>query len=158
VGTGLARSHGFYCFFKEMDMTQITGQNFIGGQRSGAGAVHLQSLDATTGEALPYQFVQATDAEVDSAANAASAAFAAFRSCPPAAVRNFKPLPKKSTRWATSLWPLFAVKPPCPPGVFRVSAAAPAGRCVCLPKSCAVAIFMARGSIRPARPPTAAPR
>jgi NADP-dependent aldehyde dehydrogenase len=71
-----------------MDMTQITGQNFIG-QRSGAGAVHLQSLDATTGEALPYQFVQATDAEVDSAANAASAAFAAFRSCPPAAVRNF---------------------------------------------------------------------
>ncbi|MQU60357.1 aldehyde dehydrogenase family protein, partial [Pseudomonas helleri] len=63
-------------------MTQITGQNFIGGQRSGAGAVHLQSLDATTGEALPYQFVQATDAEVDAAANAASAAFAAFRSLP----------------------------------------------------------------------------
>ena len=63
-------------------MTQITGQNFIGGQRRGAGAVHLQSLDATTGEALPYQFVQATDAEVDAAANAASAAFAAFRSLP----------------------------------------------------------------------------
>ena len=63
-------------------MTQITGQNFIGGQRSGAAAVHLQSLDATTGEALPYQFVQATDAEVDAAANAASTAFAAFRSLP----------------------------------------------------------------------------
>lgn len=63
-------------------MTRITGQNFIGGHRSGAGTVHLQSVDASTGEALPYHFIQATESEVDAAVSAASAAFPAFRSLP----------------------------------------------------------------------------
>jgi len=61
-------------------MTQITGHNFIGGQRSAAGTVQLHSVDATTGEALPYQFIQATEQEVDAAAMAASAAYPLFRS------------------------------------------------------------------------------
>ncbi|MCK8681838.1 aldehyde dehydrogenase (NADP(+)) [Pseudomonas umsongensis] len=61
-------------------MTQILGHNFIGGQRSAAGAVTLQSLDATTGEALPYRFTQATDAEVNAAAQAAAKAYPQFRS------------------------------------------------------------------------------
>ena len=63
-------------------MSQITGQNFIGGQRSGAGTVHLYSVDASTGEALPYAFVQATETEVDAAVSAANTAFPAFRSLP----------------------------------------------------------------------------
>ncbi|MDE1169546.1 MAG: aldehyde dehydrogenase (NADP(+)) [Pseudomonas sp.] len=63
-------------------MTQISGLNFIGGQRSGAGSVKLQSLDASTGEALPYYFVQASEAEVDAAAIAAAQAYPAYRSLP----------------------------------------------------------------------------
>ena len=63
-------------------MTHISGQNFIAGQRCAAGTVHLQSLNASTGEALPYTFIQATEAEVDAAAMAASAAFPAFRGLP----------------------------------------------------------------------------
>ncbi|KPA94089.1 aldehyde dehydrogenase family protein, partial [Pseudomonas asplenii] len=64
-------------------MPEILGHNFIAGQRSAAGTQHLQSLDATTGEALPYTFVQATEAEVDQAAKAAAAAFAEFRQLAP---------------------------------------------------------------------------
>ena len=63
-------------------MTHISGQNFIAGQRCAAGTVRLQSLDASTGEALPYSFIQATEAEVDAAAMAASTAFATYRSLP----------------------------------------------------------------------------
>ena len=63
-------------------MTHITGHNFIGGQRSGAGTVQLQSVDASTGEALPYHFIQATEAEVNAAVSAANTAFPAFRNLP----------------------------------------------------------------------------
>ncbi|MCH4874576.1 aldehyde dehydrogenase (NADP(+)) [Pseudomonas sp. TMW22091] len=63
-------------------MTHITGHNFIGGQRSASGTVVLHSVDASTGETLPYGFFQATDAEVDAAALAASTAFVAYRSMP----------------------------------------------------------------------------
>ncbi|MHC8286370.1 aldehyde dehydrogenase (NADP(+)) [Pseudomonas sp. XS1P51] len=61
-------------------MSQIPGHNYIGGQRSGAGTVKLQSVDASTGEALPHDFYQATPEEVDAAANAAAAAYPAYRS------------------------------------------------------------------------------
>jgi len=56
----------------------MIGSNFIGGQRSAAGSVRLQSLDARTGEALPQAFAQATPEEVDAAAQAAEAAFAEY--------------------------------------------------------------------------------
>ncbi|MFV3333890.1 aldehyde dehydrogenase (NADP(+)) [Pseudomonas sp. NY15437] len=58
-------------------------QNFIAGQRVGSGTVRLQSLDASTGDALPREFLQATDAEVDAAARAAEAAFPAYNALPP---------------------------------------------------------------------------
>ncbi|MWV14731.1 aldehyde dehydrogenase family protein [Pseudomonas sp. L-22-4S-12] len=61
-------------------MPAIIGHNFIAGGRSAAGEVILQSLDATTGEALPYSFHQATEAEVNAAARAAAAAYPAYRS------------------------------------------------------------------------------
>jgi alpha-ketoglutaric semialdehyde dehydrogenase len=61
-------------------MTRIYGHNYIGGQRSATGSVTLHSVDATTGEALPYDFYQATAQEVDAAANAAAAAYPAYRS------------------------------------------------------------------------------
>ncbi|CAI8700623.1 Alpha-ketoglutaric semialdehyde dehydrogenase [Pseudomonas sp. IT-196MI5] len=61
-------------------MTRILGHNYIGGQRSAAGSVKLQSFDATTGEALPQDFSQASPQEVDAAANAAVAAYPAYRS------------------------------------------------------------------------------
>ena len=41
-------------------MTPFLGHNYIGGQRSANGSTKLQSIDATTGEALPQDFYQAT--------------------------------------------------------------------------------------------------
>jgi alpha-ketoglutaric semialdehyde dehydrogenase len=61
-------------------MTRILGHNYIGGQRSAAGQLTLQSIDASTGEALPYDFFQATPEEVDAAAKAAGAAYPIYRS------------------------------------------------------------------------------
>ncbi|MEC4563776.1 aldehyde dehydrogenase (NADP(+)) [Pseudomonas inefficax] len=61
----------------------MSGSNFIGGQRSAAGSVRLQSLDARTGEALPQAFAQATPEEVDAAAQAAEAAFAEYNAMAP---------------------------------------------------------------------------
>ena len=53
-------------------MTQILGHNYIGGQRSALGNVIVKSVDASTGEALAYDFHQATAEEVDHAAPAAA--------------------------------------------------------------------------------------
>ena len=58
----------------------ILGHNYIGGQRSACGTVKLQSVDASTGEALPHDFYQATPEEVDAAAKAAAVAYPAYRS------------------------------------------------------------------------------
>ncbi|WEX00014.1 aldehyde dehydrogenase (NADP(+)) [Pseudomonas nitroreducens] len=60
----------------------MTAQNFIAGQRIGTGTTRLQSLDASAGEALPREFLQATEAEVDAAACAAEAAFPAYNALP----------------------------------------------------------------------------
>ncbi|WP_433740728.1 aldehyde dehydrogenase (NADP(+)) [Pseudomonas putida] len=61
-------------------MTRILGHNYIGGQRSALGGVKLHSVDAETGEALPYDFLQATPEEVDAAAKAAAVAYPTYRS------------------------------------------------------------------------------
>jgi NADP-dependent aldehyde dehydrogenase len=63
----------------ENPMTQFLGHNYIGGQRSANGSVTLHSVDATTGEALPQAFFQATPQEVDAAAKAAAQAYPAYR-------------------------------------------------------------------------------
>ncbi|SNT05580.1 aldehyde dehydrogenase (NADP(+)) [Pseudomonas segetis] len=63
-------------------MPDILGQNYIAGGRSAAGNTALQSYDAQSGEALPYQFHQATADEVNAAAEAAAAAYPAYRSLP----------------------------------------------------------------------------
>lgn len=60
-------------------MAPFSGHNFIAGSRSALGSVHLQSFDATTGEALPTRFFQATNAEVDAAVTAAQTAFYTYR-------------------------------------------------------------------------------
>ena len=41
-------------------MLSLTGHNYIGGERRAAGTVEHKSLDASSGEALPYTFIQAT--------------------------------------------------------------------------------------------------
>ncbi|WP_349974434.1 aldehyde dehydrogenase (NADP(+)) [Pseudomonas sp. WHRI 8519] len=61
----------------------MSASNFIGGQRSAAGSVRLQSFDARTGEALPVVFTQATPEEVAAAAQAAEAAFAEYNALAP---------------------------------------------------------------------------
>jgi NADP-dependent aldehyde dehydrogenase len=61
----------------------MSGSNFIGGARSAAGNVRLQSFDARTGEALPIVFSQATVQEVDAAARAAEEAFACYNRLAP---------------------------------------------------------------------------
>ena len=58
----------------------VNGHNIIGGAYSALGSVKLQSVDATSGETLPYAFVEATPDEVDAAAEAAAAAYPAYRS------------------------------------------------------------------------------
>ncbi|PYB37137.1 aldehyde dehydrogenase family protein, partial [Pseudomonas aeruginosa] len=60
-------------------MPSILGHNYVGGARSAAGNLILRSLDADSGEALPYAFVQATEAEVDAAARAAERAYPHYR-------------------------------------------------------------------------------
>lgn len=60
-------------------MSQLSGHNFIGGRRSATGSVILHSIDAQTGESLPQTFVQATQEEVDHAAQAAAKAFPLYR-------------------------------------------------------------------------------
>lgn len=63
-------------------MNGHTGHNFINGERSAKGQVRLQSFDATTGETLPYPFIEAIQDEVNSAAEAAAAAYQPYRSLP----------------------------------------------------------------------------
>ncbi|MEJ5056719.1 MULTISPECIES: aldehyde dehydrogenase (NADP(+)) [unclassified Pseudomonas] len=63
-------------------MSEILGHNYIGGTRSAAGNIALQSHDASTGEALPFTFMQATADEVHAAAQAAAAAYPSFRNLP----------------------------------------------------------------------------
>ncbi|WP_212625387.1 aldehyde dehydrogenase (NADP(+)) [Pseudomonas sp. PP3] len=64
-------------------MFTLLGQNFIAGERSAHGEQRLKSLDATTGQALPYDFYQATEAEVNRAALAAESAFIEYRQLSP---------------------------------------------------------------------------
>lgn len=64
-------------------MPAVLGQQFIAGARSGLGEARHQSIDATTGEALPYVFHQATVEEVGQAALAAKSAFGPYRQLSP---------------------------------------------------------------------------
>jgi alpha-ketoglutaric semialdehyde dehydrogenase len=61
-------------------MPQILGHNYIAGQRSAAGTIIVNSVDASTGEALPHDFYQAAPEEVDAAAKAAATAYPVYRS------------------------------------------------------------------------------
>jgi len=74
---------------QEITMSTLLGHNFIAGSRSAQGSKRLQSLDASTGEALPFAFTQATEAEVDAACLAADSAFAQFRHLSPARRAEF---------------------------------------------------------------------
>jgi alpha-ketoglutaric semialdehyde dehydrogenase len=60
-------------------MFEVSGHNYIAGTRSAKGTGTLQSFDASTGEALPYRFHSATVEEVNTAAEAAAAAYPTFR-------------------------------------------------------------------------------
>ncbi len=60
-------------------MPSILGHNYIAGSRSASGTTAHQSFDATTGEALPFKFIQATAEEVNAAAEAAAAAYPEYR-------------------------------------------------------------------------------
>jgi len=70
-------------------MPDILGHNYIGGARSAAGSVTVKSFDATSGEALPFAFAQATIEEVDAAAQAAAAAYSTYRALPAAKRAEF---------------------------------------------------------------------
>ena len=63
-------------------MPTTIGHNIIGGAYSAAGSVLLKSYDASSGEALPESFFQATLEEVDAAAMAAASAYPHYRSLP----------------------------------------------------------------------------
>ncbi|ELY8399523.1 aldehyde dehydrogenase family protein [Acinetobacter baumannii] len=61
----------------------VIGHNFIGGSRSAQSSTLLKSVNATTGEALPYEFHHATEQEVNQACEAASQAFKTYRHTSP---------------------------------------------------------------------------
>ncbi|MDS7926876.1 aldehyde dehydrogenase (NADP(+)) [Acinetobacter sp. V115_6] len=61
----------------------IIGHNFIGGSRTTQSSTLLKSVNATTGEALPYEFRHATEQEVNQACEAASQAFKTYRHTSP---------------------------------------------------------------------------
>ena len=67
----------------------VSGYQFIGGERRAAGTTVLHSVDATGGELLPRRFIEATPDEVDAAAQAAARAYPAFRATSPAARAAF---------------------------------------------------------------------
>ncbi|AOE85895.1 aldehyde dehydrogenase (NADP(+)) [Pseudomonas sp. TCU-HL1] len=60
-------------------MLNILGHNFIADSRCASGQKTHQSFNATTGEALPYKFWQATPAEVELACEQAALASKSFR-------------------------------------------------------------------------------
>ncbi|KGT92862.1 hypothetical protein NG99_13040 [Erwinia typographi] len=62
----------------------ILGENFINGERSKQGSLTLKSVDAHSGEALPWTFYQATEREADLACRAAEQAFPLFHTTSPA--------------------------------------------------------------------------
>ena len=133
-------------------MPTITGQNFIGNQRSGAGSVHLHSVDASTGETLPYTFVQATEAEVNAAVSAANSAFPAFRSLPASRRAEFlEAIADEIDALGDDFVAIVCRETALPAARIQASADAPAGKCACSPMCCAEATFMARASIRPCR-------
>ncbi|WP_152387514.1 aldehyde dehydrogenase (NADP(+)) [Azotobacter salinestris] len=68
---------------------RIEGKNYIAGTRSSEGDVIVHSFDATTSEKLSYDFYQATPAEVNAAAEAAAAAYPAYRALPAARRAEF---------------------------------------------------------------------
>ncbi|AJE19818.1 aldehyde dehydrogenase (NADP(+)) [Azotobacter chroococcum] len=68
---------------------RIEGKNYIAGTRSSQGDVVVHSIDAATGEKLSYDFYQATPEEVNAAAEAAAAAYPAFRALPAARRAEF---------------------------------------------------------------------
>ena len=70
-------------------MTSYAGQQFIGGVRRASGQATLHSFDARTGQALPGAFHQATEVEVDAAAQAAAAAYPIYRALPAARRAEF---------------------------------------------------------------------
>jgi len=57
----------------------VTGKQFINGQRVAQSEVTFHSFDAATGNALPYTFFEATQVEVLQAVDAAAAAFPHYR-------------------------------------------------------------------------------
>ncbi|MCG9511503.1 aldehyde dehydrogenase family protein, partial [Acinetobacter pittii] len=61
----------------------IIGHNFIGGSRSAQSTTLLKSVNATTGETLPYEFHHATEQEINQACEAASQAFKTYRHTSP---------------------------------------------------------------------------
>jgi len=68
---------------------RIEGKNYIAGARSGQSEIFVHSTDASTGEKLSYNFHQATPAEVNAAAEAAAAAYPAYRALPAARRAEF---------------------------------------------------------------------
>ncbi len=67
----------------------ISGQNFINGERSGENPATLSSVDAHTGEALPWQFHPASRKEAEAACSAAAQAFNAYQATSPALRAQF---------------------------------------------------------------------
>lgn len=67
----------------------LTGKQIIGFQTKAAGHRNFQGIQATTGEALPQVFVEATDEEANEALAKASAAFKVYRNLSDAQRANF---------------------------------------------------------------------
>lgn len=133
----------------------MTGCNFIGGQRSAAGSVRLQSLDARTGEALPQAFARATPEEVDAAAQAAEAAFAEYNATAPQRRAQFlDAIADQLDALDDTFVATVCRETALPAGRIQANARVPATRCACSPRCFVVATT--RGAHRPCTTPASA--
>lgn len=133
-------------------MLSLTGHNYIGGERRAAGTVEHKSLDASSGEALPYTFIQATPEEVDAAAQAAAAAYPTYRNL--SAVRRaefLEAIADEIDALGDDFVALVCRETALPAARIQASVVVQVARCVCSPRCCVVVTSTVHGSTAPCR-------
>src|SRR4051812_21432492 len=68
---------------------ELTGQNWIAGRASREGSMSFAAINPVTNEQLPPNYFEASPAEIDAAAKAASEAFVEFSSRSPEQIAAF---------------------------------------------------------------------
>ena len=73
----------------EIGMVKISGENYIGNQRSAKGNVHFRTFDPVANKESEWNFCEATVEEINEAAVLSSEVFKIYRNTPPSERANF---------------------------------------------------------------------